>query len=123
MPLVLGYMRRYPFMPDHEVGQMQQHLAAIARENGYTLGTVHVEELPTDPLAFETLLAAIRDLRAPAVIVPTSAHLGRADDPGSRWRLLQHETEVRILVAGEPLVISARQCGGCCRCSEIRCEY
>jgi hypothetical protein len=123
MPLVLGYMRRYPFMPDHEVGQMQQHLAATARAHGYTLGTVHVEELPTDPLAFETLLAAVKDLRAPAVIVPTGAHLGRADDPGSRWRLLQYETDVRILVAGEPLGTSARQRCGCCGCSEVRCDY
>jgi hypothetical protein len=99
MPVVLGYVRKYPGMSDREVGELQVRLATVAGHHGRTLGTVHVEELPTDPQAFEALLASLQRLPAPAVIVPSKAHLGRWDHPGSKYDVLQRTTKAEVIVA------------------------
>lgn len=99
MPVVLGYVRKYPGMSDREAGELQIRLAAVARHHGRTLGTVHVEELPTDPQAFEGLLASLQKLSAPAVIVPSKAHLGRWDHAGSKYDVLQRTTKAEVIVA------------------------
>jgi hypothetical protein len=98
MPLALGYVRRYPWMSDREYGVLQQRLAEAARQAGYTLGTVHAEDLPTDPQAFEILLASTRDLNVRAVIIPTKAHLGRWDRIGSKYEQLRRTTSAEIIV-------------------------
>jgi hypothetical protein len=99
MPVAPGYIRRYPSMTDGELGDLQQLLAKVARQHGRTLGTVYVEDLPTDPRAFQRLLASINDLDAPAVIVPSKAHLGRWDLEGSKYHLLQQVTETEVIIA------------------------
>jgi len=68
--LALGYLRWYPLMSPTELGRWQQRMAETATTRGLVLGTVHVEELPTQPQAFEALLASIRALDVAAVIVP-----------------------------------------------------
>ena len=99
MLVVPGYIRRYPTMSDRELGEVQQQLADVARRHGRTLGTVYVEDLPTDPSAFQQLLASIKDLDSPAVIVPSRAHLGRWDLEGSKYHLLQQVTETEVIIA------------------------
>ncbi|TCC52145.1 hypothetical protein E0H73_40120 [Kribbella pittospori] len=86
-------------MNDVELGQVQHHLAEVARRHGRTLGTVHVEELPTDPEAFNVLLASLAHLDVPAVIIPTKAHLGRWDLRGSKYDLLQQVAKAEVIVA------------------------
>lgn len=98
-PLALGYVRRYPWMPADEFGQLQLNLALAARASGHTLGRIHVEELPTDPQAFEALLASVTDLGVRAVVVPTWAHLGRWDRAGSKYEQLRRLTSAEIVVA------------------------
>lgn len=99
MPVIPGYVRRYPWMSDRELGQLQQRLAEVARRHDRTLGTVYVEELPTDPKAFEELLVSVKDLEAPAVIVPSRAHLGRWDIPDSKYQQLQQVATTEVIVA------------------------
>lgn len=98
MPLALAYVRRYPWMPDREYGLLQLRLAVAAREAGYTLGTIHVEELPTDPRAFEGLLTTVTQLDVRAVIVPSKAHLGRWDHTASKYEQLRRATSAEIIV-------------------------
>ena len=100
MPLALGYVRRYPGMSECEYGDIQHRLADAAREAGHTLGTIHVEELPTDPQAFDALLAAVKELNVRAVVIPTKAHLGRWDLDGSKYEHLRRATAAEIIVAG-----------------------
>ncbi|HET6295579.1 MAG TPA: hypothetical protein VFG33_19480, partial [Kribbella sp.] len=69
-----------------------------ARLHGRTLGTVHAEDLPTDPQAFDALLASLNELPAPAVIVPTKAHLGHWDQVGSKYDLLRR-ARAEVIVA------------------------
>ncbi|MGY4769764.1 hypothetical protein ACXC9Q_22830 (plasmid) [Kribbella sp. CWNU-51] len=86
-------------MDDRELGELQQRLAEVARRHGRTLGTVYVEELPTDPQAFEVLLAALNELDMPAVIVPSKAHLGRWDLAGSKYNRLQQIVKTEVIIA------------------------
>ncbi|WP_344164984.1 hypothetical protein [Kribbella yunnanensis] len=101
-PLALGYMRRYPLMRVDEVARTQEGLASYARRNGFTLGTVHVEDLLTDPQAFLEMVAAINLFEIPAVVIPTAAHLGNPVVPESKRAYFDRETKARVLVADLP---------------------
>ncbi|WP_328522908.1 hypothetical protein [Kribbella sp. NBC_00359] len=85
-------------MPDREYGLLQQRLATAAQHAGYTLGAIHVEELPTDPRAFEALLDSVADLDIRAVIIPTKVHLGRWERRGSKYEQLRRSTSAEIIV-------------------------
>jgi hypothetical protein len=98
-PLALGYMRKYPLMSETEVARVQASLAECARRSGYTLGTVHMEELHSDPKAFFEAVAAINLYDIAAVVVPTFAHLGNPRTPGSKRAHLDRETRARVLIA------------------------
>lgn len=100
-PVILAYVRRYPAMTDGETCDLQLRLAAIARLHGRKLGAVHVEELPTEPQAFERLLASVQELPVPAVIVPSKAHLGRWDLAGSKYAVLQQAVQTEVIVAND----------------------
>jgi hypothetical protein len=99
MPLALGYVRRYPWMTDREYGEVQERLAVAARRAGHTLGTIHVEEMPTDPKAFEALLAAVAELDVRAVLIPSKAHLGCWENSDSKYERLRRVTTAEIIVA------------------------
>jgi hypothetical protein len=86
-------------MTELEYGEAQERLAAAARLAGHTLGTIHVEEMPTDPQAFEALLAAVTDLNVRAVIIPSQAHLGCWENSGSKYERLRRVTSAEIIVA------------------------
>ena len=93
--LALGYMRRYPLMSADDLGRWQQLMADTAKAHGFVLGTVHVEELPTELQAFEALLTSIRDVAVAVVIVPSPFHGGDRDEPGTRRHRLWLETGSR----------------------------
>jgi hypothetical protein len=106
-PLALGYMRRYPLMLCDEVAATQQALAACARSSGYTLGTVHIEDLLTDPKAFLDLVAAINLFEIPAVVIPSAAHLGDPTVPESKRAYFERETNARVFVADTPYCVTS----------------
>jgi hypothetical protein len=97
-PLALGYMRRYPLMREDEVGRTREVLATCARNNGHTLGTVHIEDILTDPKAFLDLVAAINLFEIPAVVIPSAAHLGDPTAPESKWAYFERETSARVFI-------------------------
>jgi hypothetical protein len=101
-PLALGYMRRYPLMRVDEVARTQEALADHARRNGFTLGTVHVEDLLTDPQAFLEMVAAINLFDIQAVVIPTAAHLGDPVVPESKRAYFDRETKAQVLVVELP---------------------
>jgi hypothetical protein len=82
------------------VARTQRHLAGYARDRGYTLGTIYIEKVETDPKAFKELLDGVNRLQAPVVIVPTSIHLGKVDSADSKWTQLRQATRAHVLVAG-----------------------
>lgn len=98
MPLAVAYVRRYPWMPDREYSILWRRLATAAQHAGYMLGVTHVEELPTDPRAFEALLQSVAEPDVRAVIIPSKAHLGRWDQPGSKYEQLRRSTSAEIIV-------------------------
>ena len=83
-----------------EVHGLTDVIAVAAREAGHTLGTIHVEELATDPQAFDALLADVKELNVRAVVIPTKVHLGRWDLTGSESEQLRRATSAEIIVAG-----------------------
>ena len=98
MPLAVAYVRRYPWMPDREYNLLWRRLATAAQHAGYTLGVTHVEELPTDPRAFEALLESVAAPDIRAVIIPSKAHLGNWEQPGSKYEQLRRSTSAEIIV-------------------------
>jgi hypothetical protein len=84
--LAVGYMRKYPLMSEPEVARVKASLANCAHRGGYTTGTVHIEELHSDPKAFLEAVAAINLFHIAAVVVPTFAHLPLLGLPGDPHR-------------------------------------
>ena len=98
--LALGYLRRFPLMSALELGALQQRMATTASARRLVLGTVHVEELPTQPQAFAELLTSVRALDVAAVIVPTLIHIGDRDAPGTLWNQLWLAARVEVVFTG-----------------------
>jgi hypothetical protein len=89
-------------MTDAAAREVEDHLAAAARLRGRRLGRVFVEDLPTDPSAFEELLTSLQELPTPGVIVPTKVHLGRWDIAESKYAVLQRTVRTEVIVADAP---------------------
>ncbi|MEV0792591.1 hypothetical protein [Kribbella sp. NPDC050459] len=85
-------------MHDHEYGLLHRRLTTAAEQAGYALGAIHVEELPTDPRAFEALLKSVAAPDIGAVIIPSKAHLGRWEQMGSKYEQLRRSTTAEIIV-------------------------
>lgn len=100
-PLMLGYLCEPPLHSEAATGKLKSLLEEFARREGYALGTVYIDHLPTTPAAFEALLEAIRRYEVDAVVVPTKAHLEPLGEPSKMLRLTQ-ETNARVLVAESP---------------------
>ncbi|GAA3084013.1 hypothetical protein JOF29_004415 [Kribbella aluminosa] len=98
LPLMLGYLCEPPLHSQAATEKLKILLKAFARREGYALGTVYVEHLPTAPAAFEALLEAIRRYEVDAVVVPTKTHLEPLGEP-SKMQRLTRETNARVLVA------------------------
>jgi hypothetical protein len=89
MPLALGYVLRRCSLQHVEIGAEQQLLAEAARAQGHILGTVHVDDVLTDPDGFAVLLAAATtECHVSAVIVPALEILGDPGDPRSKFSQL-----------------------------------
>jgi nucleotide-binding universal stress UspA family protein len=100
-PLMLGYLCEPPLHSEAATEKLKTLLAEFAQREGYALGTVYVEHLPTTPAAFDALLEAIRRYEVDAVVVPTRAHLEPLGEP-SKMQRLTRETNARVLVAESP---------------------
>lgn len=89
-------------MTESELADLKVRLASFARREGYTLGTVYVEQNSNAPAAFHALMDAVLHEGASAVVVPSMRHFSALGAPASMKNHLEHTTGARVLVAGVP---------------------
>lgn len=95
----VGYLRQYGSMTCRQFGTAKEQLAALAERSGFELCQVFVEQLHTDPAAFEELLQVVKLRNVAAVLVPNRAHLSSVGGDETKIQRLQRETRSEVLVA------------------------
>ncbi|WP_405060875.1 hypothetical protein OG474_04340 [Kribbella sp. NBC_01505] len=98
----VGYLRRYPSMTCAQFDQAAEQLAVFAGRRGFVLRKVFVEQLATDPVAFDALVRMVKRREIPAVLVLTQAHLSAVGGGETKSRRLERETGARALTASGP---------------------
>lgn len=101
-PLVLGYLRKHLLMTEDELDDIRERLAYFAREEGFAMGTVYVEEIETSPAAFEALVNAANSYEISAVVLPSMLHFAVLGAPASIKEHFEHLTGARVMVANTP---------------------
>ncbi|TDD57106.1 hypothetical protein E1263_24625 [Kribbella antibiotica] len=96
----VGYLRQYPAMTCAELERAAGRLAVFARQRGFVLTEVFVEQLATDPAAFDALVTVVKRGGIPVVEVPTQAHLSAVGGGETKARRLKRETGAQALTAG-----------------------
>ncbi len=79
--LQFGYLRLHLLMTETELTDTKERLHYFAQCEGYSLGTVFVEQDHTVPAGFEALIAAVKHYDARAVVVPSLQHLAVLGTP------------------------------------------
>ncbi|GAA3136919.1 signal recognition particle GTPase [Kribbella aluminosa] len=98
----VGYLRQYRSMTRYQLSAAQEQLAAYAGQEGFLLRKVFVEQLDSDPAAFDALIKSVKRRKITVVIVPTTAHLSAVGDGETKLQRLQRETGARALAATGP---------------------
>ena len=98
----VGYLRQYRSMTRYHLAAAQEQLTAYAGQQGFLLRKVFVEQLDTDPAAFDALIKSVKRRKITLVIVPTTAHLSAVGDGETKLQRLQRETGARALAATGP---------------------
>ncbi len=106
--LQFGYLRLHLLMTETELTDTKERLHYFAQCEGYSLGTVFVEQDHTVPAGFEALIAAVKHYDARAVVVPSLQHLAVLGTPPALRAYVQSVTGVPVLVA-EPNPMSPRR--------------
>jgi hypothetical protein len=95
----VGYLRRYRSMTSYQLAQAEEQLAAMAERQGFVLRKVFVEQLQTDPAAFDALIRMVKRRKIPTVIVPTQVHLSAVGSGETKTERLHRETGAHALAA------------------------
>jgi hypothetical protein len=95
----VGYLREYRSMTCRQLAEAKEQLAAFAGQHGFHLRRVFVEQLHSDPAAFEALIKLVKRRRIPAVLVPNPAHLSAVGGGDTKAQQLRRQTGAHILVA------------------------
>lgn len=100
-PLVpaVGYLRQYGSMTCRQFAKTREQIAAFADQYGLELRAVFVEELPSDPAAFEKLVQVVTQQNIRTVLVPNRAHLSPVGSGETKDQRLYRETGSEVLVA------------------------
>lgn len=98
-PTIFGYLHTHRMMTDAVMALLKAELAGAARREGYTLGRVFVEQPSHSPGAFLSLVEALRNQEAKAVIVPSMSHFTALGTAESMKMRIEYETGARVLVA------------------------
>ncbi len=98
--LAVGYVRKYPAMTQGELARAKAQIAAAATQRGFVLRQVFVEEMATDPAAFDALIKVARRRKAAAVIVLAQVHLSAVGGGETKLQRLHRETGAHALVVG-----------------------
>lgn len=101
-PPILGYMRKHLLMSEAELADTKERLAYFAAVEGFSLGTVYIEQVETTPAAFQALIEAANRYEVTAVVVPSLRHFAVLGAAASAKDHLEHATGARVLVASSP---------------------
>jgi hypothetical protein len=74
-PQLFAYVRLHLLMTDTELADVKARLHQYAHVEGFSLGTVFVEQVHAAPVGFEALIAAVKHYDARAIVVPSLQHL------------------------------------------------
>ncbi len=98
-PVLFGHLHPHPGTERDVLERLKHELTAFAEREGFCLGEIFVERADANSLAFNGLLAAVKQHEAHAAAVPTLFHLARF--PGLQLAMKEHlerETGARLLV-------------------------
>lgn len=98
----VAYLRQYGSMTCRQFAKAKDQLAAVAEQHGFELRQVFVEELHSDPAAFEALIRLVKRRRIPVVVVPNQAHLSSVGGNETKEQKLRRETGSEVLLADAP---------------------
>jgi hypothetical protein len=97
-PLLLGYARRDLYQSNQHVERVKQEFAAIAKVEGYTMGSTYIEDPATVPAAFEALIESVNRYEISTVLLPEWRHLALVDDPAAVKAQFERVTGARFLL-------------------------
>jgi hypothetical protein len=95
----VGYLRQYGSMTCRQFTKAREQLLAFAEQHGLELRDVFVEELRSDPAAFEKLVQVVTQQNIRRVLVPNRAHLSSVGSGETKDLRLRRETGAEVLVA------------------------
>jgi hypothetical protein len=95
----VGYLRQYQSMTRYQLEQAEEQLAALAGQQGLVLRKVFVEQLATDPKAFDALVKMVKRRAIPVVIVLRQAHLSAVGRAETKAQRLHRQTSAHALAA------------------------
>ncbi|MDX3002674.1 hypothetical protein PWY87_13390 [Kribbella solani] len=97
-PLLLGYLRRDLHLSDRQVDEQKIELGAFAVMEGFTLGTVYVEDAETAPAAYGALVESVNRYEVTAVVIPDLSHLALIGEPVVVKGRFERATGARIML-------------------------
>ncbi|NEA32017.1 hypothetical protein [Streptomyces sp. SID13031] len=98
-PLVLGYIRQHLLMTEDELVGVKARLVDYAFAEGFTMGTVFIEQRESTPAAFEALVQAISQDQASAVVLPSMLHFAVLGAPLAVKLTFERATGAQVFVA------------------------
>ena len=100
MPLTVGYISAHLLTPQAELSDLTLTLVAFAHARGNILCSLHVEQPPTVPVAFQGLIEQVSREGIRTVLVPSLHHLGAVGQPLSIKEHLEHLIGGQVLITG-----------------------
>ena len=101
-PLLLGYARRDLYLSDQHIRRVKQEFAAMAKVEGYTMGSVYIEDPDTAPAAFDALVESVNRYDITAVLLPEWRHLALVGDPAAMKQKFERATGARFMLYDAP---------------------
>lgn len=97
-PLLLGYARRDLYLSGQHIHRVKQEFAAMAKAEGYTMGSVYIEDPDTAPAAFDALVESVNRYDITTVLLPEWRHLALLGDPVAVKQKFERATGARFML-------------------------
>jgi len=98
-PLFLGYVLKHLLMTDSELADIKVQLEQFGAAEGFSMGTIYVEETETTPAAFEALIAAVNRYEVTTVVIPSRLHFAALAVTHNVKDAFERATGARVVVA------------------------
>ncbi|MGW7687129.1 hypothetical protein ACWGID_40690 [Kribbella sp. NPDC054772] len=99
LPRAYAYARKHLLMCESEVNRTKERLTYFAKQAGYNLSAVFVEEVQTAPDAFERLVQAVVNDKVETVILPSMLHFAVLGDPKRIREHFEGATGAKVVIA------------------------